>query len=212
MPGRSTATMCTCCCRLLSVSRAVQHPERKKLAQAAERVRHSAKTLLVNTCGRGDIGSRAAATSLMRSDGVHQNPVPPEPDELQGDLSPSHGGPIELKGITRKRPPLRGGVFRAEPPPPVVSWSDAVSCGSWGNPILANGTAINVAVVTLCPAYPLSAKTRWMNGKMRREARRSGPPPSRSWMLAGCGSSTSPRPSVSTSAWRLRPLVFFPAS
>ena len=27
------------------------------------------------------------------------------------------------------------------------------------------------------------------------------PPPSRSWILAGCGSSTRPRPSVSTSAW-----------
>src|SRR6186997_2798659 len=39
-----------------------------------------------------------------------------------------------------------------------------------------------------------------MNGKMRREMRRSGPPPSRSWTLAGCGSSTRPRPSVSTSA------------
>ena len=45
---------------------------------------------------------------------------------------------------------------------------------------------------------------------MQREARRSGQPPSRSWMLAGCGSSTSPRPSVSTSAWRLRPLIFCP--
>ncbi len=62
-------------------------------------------------------------------------------------------------------------------------------------------------MVTFSPAYPLSAKTRWMNGKMQREARRSGPPPSRSWMLAGCGSSTRPRPSVSTSAWRLRPLT-----
>ena len=62
------------------------------------------------------------------------------------------------------------------------------------------------------PAYPLSAKTRWMNGKMHRETRRSGPPPSRSWILAGCGSSTRPRPSVSTSAWRLRPLIFFPAN
>jgi hypothetical protein len=41
---------------------------------------------------------------------------------------------------------------------------------------------------------------------------RSDPPPSRSWTLAGCGSSTRPRPSVSTSAWRLRPLIFFPAS
>jgi len=71
---------------------------------------------------------------------------------------------------------------------------------------------IKVALATFSPAYPLSAKTRWMNGKMRREARRSGPPPSRSWMLAGCGSSTRPRPSVSTSAWRLRPLIFFPAS
>ena len=48
--------------------------------------------------------------------------------------------------------------------------------------------------------------------KMRRETCRSGPPPSRSWILAGCGSSTRPRPSVSTSAWRLRPLIFFPAS
>src|ERR1700731_2419975 len=34
-----------------------------------------------------------------------------------------------------------------------------------------------------------------MNGKKRRETRISGPPPSRSWMLAGCGSSTRPRPS-----------------
>ena len=59
----------------------------------------------------------------------------------------------------------------------------------------------------LSPAYPPSAKTRWMKGKIRREACRSGPPPSRSWMLAGCGSSTRPRPSVSTSAWRLRPLI-----
>ena len=30
--------------------------------------------------------------------------------------------------------------------------------------------------------------------------------------VAGCGSSTRPRPSVSTSAWRLRPLTFLPAS
>jgi hypothetical protein len=48
-------------------------------------------------------------------------------------------------------------------------------------------TAINVAVVTFSPAYPLSAKTRSMKGNDRRDARRSGPPPSRSWMLAGCG-------------------------
>src|SRR6476619_7380880 len=53
-----------------------------------------------------------------------------------------------------------------------------------------------------------SAKTRSMKGKIRREAFRSAPPPSRSWILAGCGSSTRPRPSVSTSAWRLRPLIF----
>jgi predicted ATPase len=32
-------------------------------------------------------------------------------------------------------------------------------------------TAINVAFATFSPAYPLSAKTRWMNGKVRREAR-----------------------------------------
>ena len=31
-------------------------------------------------------------------------------------------------------------------------------------------------------------------------------------ILAGCASSTRPRPSVSTSAWRLRPLIFLPAS
>ena len=38
--------------------------------------------------------------------------------------------------------------------------------------------AINVALETFSPAYPLSAKTRWMNGKMYREIRRSGAPPS----------------------------------
>jgi hypothetical protein len=31
-------------------------------------------------------------------------------------------------------------------------------------------TAIKVALATFSPAYPLSAKTRWMNGKIRREA------------------------------------------
>ena len=82
----------------------------------------------------------------------------------------------------------------------------------WSGFLRTISTAINVAVVTFSSAYPLSAKTRWTNGKMRRETRRSGTPPSRSWMLAACGSSTRPRPSVSTSAWRLRPLIFFPAS
>ena len=38
-----------------------------------------------------------------------------------------------------------------------------------------------------------------MNGNEPREAHSSGPPPSRSWILAGCASSTRPRPSVSTS-------------
>jgi hypothetical protein len=32
-------------------------------------------------------------------------------------------------------------------------------------------TAINVALATFSPAHPLSAKTRWMNGKTRRETR-----------------------------------------
>jgi len=32
-------------------------------------------------------------------------------------------------------------------------------------------TAINVAFATISPAYPLSAKTRWMNRKMRGKAR-----------------------------------------
>ena len=75
-----------------------------------------------------------------------------------------------------------------------------------------NPTEIIPAVVTFSPAYPLSAKTRSMKGNDRRDACRSGPPPSRSWMLAGRVSSTRPRPSVSTSAWRLRPLIFLPAS
>ena len=46
---------------------------------------------------------------------------------------------------------------------------------------------IKVASANFSPAYPLSANTCWMNGKMRREAHKIGPPPSRSWMLAGCG-------------------------
>jgi len=49
-------------------------------------------------------------------------------------------------------------------------------------------------------------------GDCRHEARSTGSAPSRSWMLAGCGNSTSTRPSVSTSAWRLRPLIFLLAS
>ena len=41
---------------------------------------------------------------------------------------------------------------------------------------------------------------------------RTGPAPSRSWMLAGCGTITRARPSVSTRAWRLRPSTFLAAS
>ncbi len=39
-------------------------------------------------------------------------------------------------------------------------------------------TAIKVPLATFSPVYPLSAKTLWMNGKMRRETRRSGSPSS----------------------------------
>ena len=39
----------------------------------------------------------------------------------------------------------------------------------WSGFLRTISTAINVAVVTFSPAYPLSAKTRWMNGKMHRE-------------------------------------------
>jgi len=48
-----------------------------------------------------------------------------------------------------------------------------------------------------------------MKGNDRRERVSSGPPPSRSWTLAGWGSMTRPRPSVSTSAlpFAFRPLT-----
>jgi len=50
------------------------------------------------------------------------------------------------------------------------------------------------------------------NGQLGRDARSTGPAPSRSWMSAAWDWSLSARPSVSTSARRLRPLIFFPAS
>ena len=46
-------------------------------------------------------------------------------------------------------------------------------------------------------ATTVEVATFSMNGNEPRKAHDSGPPPSRSWMLAGCASSTRPRPSVS---------------
>lgn len=45
-----------------------------------------------------------------------------------------------------------------------------------------------------------------------RDCLSSGTAPSRSWTSAGCTGSSSARPSVSTMAWRLRPITFLPAS
>jgi hypothetical protein len=50
-----------------------------------------------------------------------------------------------------------------------------------------SSTAIKVALATFSPVYPLSAKTRWINGKTRREACRSGPPPSLDGEAAALG-------------------------
>src|SRR6266566_9279480 len=54
---------------------------------------------------------------------------------------------------------------------------------------------------------------RSMNGNKRRVRRSStSATPSRSWMLAGWTATLSNRPSVSTRIWRLRPVIFLPAS
>jgi hypothetical protein len=64
-------------------------------------------------------------------------------------------------------------------------------------------------------------KASCTKGQRQRDMRITGGAPSRSWMLAGWVLSVRPRPSVyrpsgvafgSTMAWRLRPLIFLPAS
>ena len=51
-----------------------------------------------------------------------------------------------------------------------------------------------------------------MNGKRARERFSTPLAPSRSWMSAPCTSMARSRPSVSVRMWRLRPLIFLPAS
>src|ERR1700724_1822065 len=68
-----------------------------------------------------------------------------------------------------------------------------------------------------CGRHPFGAigaigETRSMKGYSGREACSNGMAPSRSWTEAAWTWRISPRPSVSTMASRLRPLIFLPAS
>jgi hypothetical protein len=51
----------------------------------------------------------------------------------------------------------------------------------WSGSLRTISTAINVAVVTFFPAYPQSAKTRWTNGRMRRETQKRSA--QRGWLI-----------------------------
>jgi hypothetical protein len=69
-----------------------------------------------------------------------------------------------------------------------------------------------MALFTCQALYPLSAQTSSSQLNRWRILSKTRAAPARSWMPAEWTITRSGKPSVSTTAWSLRPLTFFPAS